>query len=132
MSPEALTFSSSKSIKIGRSSDVWSLGCILHQLVFGKPPFAHLPLVQKLAEIVSKERIIIEKTDDCVGEVIEGCLERDKVRRWTIEKLLAHEYLVGRKKELVNERNMIQIVQYVSKLKLQADDVETMRAVAEV
>ena len=28
------------------------------------------------------------------GEVIEGCLERDKVRRWTIKMSLAHEYLV--------------------------------------
>ncbi|KAJ3028505.1 Dual-specificity kinase, spindle pole body (SPB) duplication and spindle checkpoint function [Rhizophlyctis rosea] len=55
MAPEAITFVNEREkdpyLKLGRSSDVWSLGCILYQLMYGKPPFAHLPVVGKLRSI---------------------------------------------------------------------------------
>lgn len=30
-------------LKIPLKSDVWSLGCILHAMVYGQTPFQHLP-----------------------------------------------------------------------------------------
>ncbi|KAI9141235.1 kinase-like domain-containing protein [Paraphysoderma sedebokerense] len=49
MSPEAiLTPPTLTKHKLSRASDVWSLGCILYQIVYNKTPFSDLSVVQKI------------------------------------------------------------------------------------
>jgi serine/threonine protein kinase len=82
-------------LKLGRASDIWSLGCILYQMAYGRTPFAHLNVIQKLQQIVDpRARIAYPECGhpQLVG-VIAACLERDPAKRMTIPELLAHPFL---------------------------------------
>jgi serine/threonine-protein kinase TTK/MPS1 len=102
MSPETLNEnpsetekSDSPKYKIGRSSDIWSLGCILYQMTFGKTPFSHLNLVQTIHAITDEKYEI--KFDDCKNEdlldVLKKTLQRNPKDRPTIPELLEHPFL---------------------------------------
>ncbi|KAI9172132.1 Serine/threonine-protein kinase MPS1 [Paramyrothecium foliicola] len=109
MSPESLMDSNNagggrmhgrpKLMKLGKPSDVWSLGCILYQMVYGVPPFGHIVNPMARCQAIINWDHTIEFPSRGLGGVLvppsllrtmKRCLNRDQHMRPTCDELL-HE-----------------------------------------
>ncbi|XP_023574485.1 dual specificity protein kinase TTK [Octodon degus] len=102
MPPEAIKDMSSSrengrsKSKISPKSDVWSLGCILYYMTYGKTPFQHIVnQISKLHAIIDPNHEIefpdIPEKD--LQDVLKCCLIRDPKQRISVPDLLAHPYV---------------------------------------
>eukprot|EP00927_Polykrikos_kofoidii_P028616 TRINITY_DN24945_c0_g1_i1.p1 TRINITY_DN24945_c0_g1~~TRINITY_DN24945_c0_g1_i1.p1 ORF type:complete len:1019 (-),score=137.59 TRINITY_DN24945_c0_g1_i1:550-3573(-) len=101
MAPEAVR---QGSFKVGRSSDIWSLGIIFYQTVYKRSPFAHLEPMQRIlalqdasvdVEFPPGHRLesYSHSTQVELLDVVRRCLNRDPTKRPTIPELLKHPFL---------------------------------------
>ncbi|XP_035527570.1 dual specificity protein kinase Ttk [Morone saxatilis] len=100
MPPEAIKDTSSQPgkarSKISPKGDVWSLGCILYCMTYGKTPF------QSITNQIAKLHAIIDPThkiefpdilEKDLLDVLKRCLVRNPRERISIAELLEHPYL---------------------------------------
>ena len=99
-----------KSFKITKKADVWALGIILFQIVYGFLPFHQVP-GGKMSKIRAVSSLLhpvefdeMENLDPELLDTMKRCLEKDPSKRATIEELLMHPYLQPQHKKVSNSK----------------------------
>lgn len=87
--------------KVGKPSDIWSCGCIIYQMIYGKPPYGKYSGNQRIIAIMNPNHKIQYPSKGIGGvkvptsaiELMQNCLARDPNDRWTVEQCLNCEFV---------------------------------------
>ncbi|WWC70634.1 uncharacterized protein I206_104585 [Kwoniella pini CBS 10737] len=81
------------------ASDIWSVGCVIVELLEGKPPYGDLAPMQALWRIVQDESMRIpEGASPIVKDFLYHCFQKDPNLRVSAKKLLRHPWMMSVKK----------------------------------
>lgn len=115
MAPETLV-ETENVWKVGKPADIWSCGCIIYQLCYGKPPYAQYPGTKKIMAITNPQlQITYPRTSphggppvNCLAiDTMRKCLRRDPAKRATADELLEMPFITPK---TVTERFMGDLV----------------------
>ncbi|KAI9149138.1 Serine/threonine-protein kinase ksg1 [Paramyrothecium foliicola] len=90
VSPELLTSKSAC-----KASDLWAFGCIIYQLLAGRPPFKGGSEYLTFQKIVNLEYEFPPGFPPAARDLVERCLVLDPGRRITMEHIKNHEFFDG-------------------------------------
>lgn len=92
VSPELLTDKNAC-----KASDLWAFGCIIYQLLVGRPPFKAGNEYQTFQKIVSLDYSFPAGFPPLAQDLVERLLVLDTQRRLTVEHVKNHEFFDGMK-----------------------------------
>ena len=90
VSPELLTHKNAC-----KASDLWAYGCVIYQLLAGRPPFKAATEYLTFQKIVSLEYEFPIGFPPAARDLVERCLVLDPARRLTVEHIKNHEFFDG-------------------------------------
>lgn len=90
VSPELLTLKTA-----GKACDIWAFGCIIYQLLAGRPPFKAGSEFLTFQKIINLEYGFPNGFPPAARDLVERCLVPDPTRRLTIEHIKNHEFFDG-------------------------------------
>ncbi|KAL4249212.1 non-specific serine/threonine protein kinase [Abortiporus biennis] len=86
------------------SSDIWSVGCTVIELLEGKPPYHFLDPMPALFRIVQDDcPPIPEGASPIVKDFLYHCFQKDCNLRISAKKLLKHPWMLAARKQLANQ-----------------------------
>ncbi|ODN74331.1 hypothetical protein L202_06748 [Cryptococcus amylolentus CBS 6039] len=91
MAPEVIEQSGAST-----ASDIWSVGCVVVELMEGKPPYGDLAPMQALWRIVQDEGMRVpEGASPIVKDFLYHCFQKDPNLRVSAKKLLRHPWMLS-------------------------------------
>ncbi|KAG8817392.1 hypothetical protein FRC17_011250 [Serendipita sp. 399] len=86
------------------ASDIWSVGCVVIELLEGKPPYHFLDPMPALFRIVQDDcPPIPEGASSIVKDFLYHCFQKDCNLRISAKKLLRHPWMISAKKQMNNQ-----------------------------
>ncbi|KAI6114307.1 hypothetical protein F5141DRAFT_1105796 [Pisolithus sp. B1] len=83
------------------ASDIWSVGCVVIELLEGKPPYHFLDPMPALFRIVQDDcPPIPEGASPIVKDFLLHCFQKDSNLRISAKKLLKHPWMISARKQL--------------------------------
>ncbi|CAG8548816.1 12494_t:CDS:2 [Ambispora leptoticha] len=91
MAPEIIELSGATT-----ASDIWSVGCVVIELLEGKPPYSYLDPMPALFRVVQDEHPPLpESASPAVRNFLMQCFQKDANLRVSAKKLLKHPWIVS-------------------------------------
>ena len=92
MAPEMMCYKN-----YDKTSDLWSIGIILYEMITGKPPF-HVKNFNQLKKVISEDIILPDKYKNLIssplGNMLDNLLEKDPKKRMSWDEFFKHEWFL--------------------------------------